>query len=136
MVINLYQQFGTSKDLETNGVIFTLMDGVSFTLARAGGENIKYQKTMTSMLKPYKRQLSLGTLDDKIARGILIKAFCKGVLLSWDGVTDKVNKPITFNEENAVKLFLDLPDLFDTLNEESQNMTNFREGEIEQVVKK
>lgn len=133
--MDLLKQFGTSKELEVNGVIFKLDDTTSFTLARASSLNTKYQTTLTNLMKPYKRQMQMGTLQDEIARDLLVRAFVKGCLLDWKGVCFG-GKKLSFSEENALTLLKDLPDLFDILNEESQRMENFRQEEVEDSVKK
>jgi len=133
---NIYEQFGTNKQLESDGIDLEIAPGVRFTVKRMGSSNKKYQQLLAKLSRPYKRQMDNGTLDDEIARKMLRMAFIQTVLIGWDGVTNKKGKMLDFNVENADSLFSDLPDLFDTLSEEAQRTANFLDSDgVEEVVK-
>ena len=134
--MNLYDAYGTSKELEIDGVEINIGNGVSFTIARAGGSNKKYFNTYTAKMRPHQRAADNGTLSDEIQEKILIESFVIGCLRSWQGVKDRDGKEMALTLENAVKLFEDLPDLFLSLFEESQKLETYKLAECEDIAKK
>ena len=130
---NLYAQYETSDKFEKDGVDLEVSEGVRFRVARSGGQNKKYQQILAKLMKPYQRQFDQGTLDNDKAGNIMQLAFIKGCLLGWEGVTDRNDKPMEFNEGNALKLFGDLPDLFAQLQEQAGKVSNYRIEDIEEA---
>ncbi len=61
--MSLYKQFGTDKNLETSGIVLQYGEGVEIRIARAGGSNKRYQKSMTQRSKPYRRAMAKGDPD-------------------------------------------------------------------------
>lgn len=133
--MDLYKTFGTSKDLEVQGVEIHFGKSI-FKVARLGGANKRYKEIAQNLLKPHQRQMDLGILDEEIQKEILIKSFVKGALKGWENVTDKDGKELKFSEENAIKLFQDLPDLYFKLEEVATDIESFQEGEAEKAAKK
>lgn len=130
---SLYDLYETDTNHEVNGVEIQVAAGVKFTVARAGGQNKKYQQILSKLMKPYQRQFEQGTLDNDKAGELMQLAFIKGCLLGWEGVAGRDGEPMEFNEGNALKLFGDLPDLFTTLNEQANKISNYRVEEIEEA---
>ena len=130
---NLYAQYETSEEFEKKGVDLEVSEGVKFRVARSGGQNKKYQQILAKLMKPYQRQFEQGTLDNDKAGDIMQLAFIKGCLLGWEGVTDRNDQPMEFNEGNALKLFGDLPDLFSQLSDQAGKVSNYRVEDIEEA---
>jgi hypothetical protein len=65
----------------------------------------------------------------------MVQAFAETVVLDWEGVLDREDNEIPFSSENVVKIFTDLPDLFDVIQEEASNLTNYLMEEIESDIK-
>lgn len=130
---NLYALYETDGNYETNGIDLEVAEGVRFRVARAGGSNKKYQQVLSKLIKPYQRQFENGTLDEGKAGEIMQQAFIRGCLLGWQGVTDRNGEPMEFNEGNALKLFGDLPDLFEQLQEQAKKVSNYRSEDIEEA---
>jgi hypothetical protein len=134
--MSLYKTFGTDDNLENEGIFLEVEEGIRFKVRRMGGKNKKYSERMAKISRPYKRQLEQGTLEEHMAKSLLKKAFVDACLCGWEGVTDKENRPLVYSKENALKLFDDLPDLFDLLREEADKLINFQEEEKEDIIKK
>jgi hypothetical protein len=132
---NLYKTFKTSEKNEKEGINLQIAPGVFFKVTRIG-KNKKYQEYFAYLVRPYKRMIDSNSLPNELARELLIKAFVEACLLDWQGVSDPSGKPLEFSKENAYALFKDLPDLFDLLNAEASNASNFKDEEIESIVKK
>lgn len=138
--MNLYEQFGTNKDLETEGRTITYgpegsTTSPEFTIARMGSRNRAYQAMFAKRTKPYQRQISNGTVDNSVLEKIMLEVFCKTVLKGWKNVTDRAGKPLEFSVENAVQLFNDLPDLYADLLNQAQSAETFRVEELDEVAK-
>lgn len=57
--------------------------------------------------------------------------YAESVVLGWEGVTNREGEVLTFNKENAVKLFEDLPDLFEDIVVQAQKAVLFRQNILE-----
>jgi len=55
-----------------------------------------------------------------------VEAYAEAVILGWDGVAGPDGAPLPFTRENAVKLMLDLPDLFRDVQEQATKAALFR----------
>lgn len=134
--MSLYKQFRTDEKLEKEGIFLELGvtdDGkpILIRIARAGGANVAFAKTMEAKMKPYRRQLQTETLDSKVAEKILMEVYAATVVLGWENVTDEHGKELNFTPENCVKLFTDLPDLYAEIQQSSQKVALFRQMERE-----
>ncbi len=135
--MSLYKQFKTDAGLERLGVVLQYGQNskglpIGIRIARAGGTNEQYAKRMEAAVKPYRRQLQNDTMDRKVLLGIVREVFCETVILGWENVEDKDGNALAFNKANAIKLFTDLPDLFDDVKEQSERSVLFRE-EVREV---
>src|SRR3954469_12243509 len=118
--MSLHKQFKTDEKKETEGIEVTYGPNddktiPTFRVARRGPSNQRYVKALERESAPYRRMLELGTLDSTVQAKIMRRVFCSSVLLNWDNVQDQKGKVIPFNFENAVKLFEELPELYDDL---------------------
>lgn len=127
MKTNLDKFFKTSSSLENDGVDFALDDKTSFRVRRFGSNNPKVKAAMASHYKPYAKQVEMGTLPVEKSNEITMKLFIDSCLVSWEGVTDEKGQAIVCNKENALKLFKELPDLFETLWKYANTFENYKE---------
>ena len=134
--MNIYDMYGTSKTLEQDGVDFEIMPGVRFKVARAGGKNKRYESVLAELAKPHMRQIQNETMDRDLMEELGKKAFIRGCLLSWEGVTNHDGGELEFSEANAMTLFDELPDLYNTLKEAADKISNYRSEVIEEVAGK
>ena len=132
----LYSTFQTNDRLEKDGIFIeygenTLGKPIRFKIARAGGSNKQFARTLEKLSRPHRRAIAMGSIPDEKAEQLYRKAFCSAVLLGWENVQDENNNLIEFSEENALKLFSDLPELFRDLREQANNVSLYRESILE-----
>lgn len=134
--MSLYKQFKTDEALETDGILIEY--GVTeaglpirIKIARAGGRNTAFSKALERATRPYRKAIQTGTLDNKTADNLYKDVFAETVVLGWVNVEDQDGKAMEFTKENVVKLFNDLPDLFNDLREQAANVALFREEVLE-----
>jgi hypothetical protein len=142
---DLYAMFGTERSKETEGV--WIVYGADkdkdprFKVARAGGDNLKYNQAMVRKIRPYQRVINnQGNAPDsatlKLIEKLTQEAFIETCLLDWANVRQGKKGPlIPFSQESAAALFKKLPDLYRDLAEQSQQLTNFRSEEVEAASK-
>ena len=128
---SIYDKFATDKKAEQEGITLDYGDGLKIKIARAGGSNVKYEKLVQARLKKYERQRQLDLLEIDTLRPILREVYAEAVVLGWEGVTDREGNPLPFNKANAVKLFEDLPDLFEDIVVQAQKAALFRQHILE-----
>jgi hypothetical protein len=138
--MNLYKQFETSPSLECAGINIEYGNNsnekmISFKIARAGGSNAAFIKCREAKLKPHRRMIQMGTMDQGLLENLIMEAFATTVLLGWEGVEDREGKALPFTPTNAIALFRDLPDLYLDLQEQSLNAMLFRNEVIQADVK-
>lgn len=122
---NLYEAFATVPAYEQEGV--TLDFGVAkFRIRRAGGSNREFATALAAKLRPHRRAIDAGTLSDEVAKDIQMEVYFKTVIIGWEGVTDRSGSPLEYNFDNFRQVMVDLPDLWDTLRDEANNMKNFQ----------
>jgi len=130
--MNLYNAFKTNGDLEKEGVWLEYGDNqggkpVRILIARAGGKNTAFAKALEKATRPYRKALQLGTLDNSVADRLHREVFAKTVVKGWENVEGPDGELMTFTEENVIKLFTDLPDLFADVREQANSVAIYRE---------
>lgn len=130
-----YKLFGTDANLESGKGVTLEYPGFSITIHRAGGANKKFSRILAEKMKPHRQRFERGLLDDETSHKILVETYAEAVVVGWKDVVGKDGKKLPFNVENAVKLFLDLPDLFDDVKNQAGNTAHFRQ-ENEKVEEK
>lgn len=133
--MSLYSQFATNQSKEVDGVMVEYgpnSDSTvpTFKLSRMGKSNKRYAKALDAATKPYRRQLELGTMDQAISERVFMEVFVTTVLLGWNDVEMDDSKA-AFNKANAIKLFTDLPELYDDLQEKAKSAALFRDEALE-----
>lgn len=126
MESNLDSLFKTDKALEQQGI--TLEFGpAKFQVKRFGGWNSQHVKAaMAKYYKPHARSAENGTLTQEQEQTILVKTFVYSSMVGWSGVViDKVEQE--YSPENAIALFLELPELFKAVQEQAADVSNFKE---------
>lgn len=135
--MSLYKQFKTDANLERDGILIDYGPNskdlpTRFRLARAGGQNKAYAKALEKATRPHKKSIQMGSLDNNIADRIFMEVFVDTVVLGWENVEDENGNDLEFTRENVLKLFTDLPDLYQDLREQAQNASLFREELLEE----
>lgn len=132
---NPYELFSTNNELETGKGVELEYPGFSIIIHRAGGANKKFGRILADKLKPHRQRFERGLLDDETSHRILVEAYAEAVVIGWKKVTDRNGKKMEFNAENVVKLFLDLPELFEDVKKQANDVSLFRQ-ENEKVEQK
>jgi len=86
---------------------------------------------MEQVQRKHKHAIGAEMLSDDLAKKITKEVFVSTVLLGWKNVTDAEGKDLPFSKENALKLFHDLPDLYEDLVRQSNNANTFKDAEME-----
>jgi len=146
--MSLYKTFATDDTAEKQGITVDYGD-TRFLIARAGGANSAFKKCFGTKIKPYRRQIDQGTIDDSVANRLMAEAYAEAVVLGWQSKTvdDQGNekwldtiegpdgKPMKFTAENCTKVLIDLPELFADLQVMAGQASNFRTEEVEEDAK-
>lgn len=137
----LFKNYKTDKSAEVNGVPVTVgineddKSKINFILARAGGNNKAYGAALTTKSEPHAQAIAAGALPEELAEEITKEVFVDSVLKGWENVRDADNKPLEFSKENALKLFDELPDLFEELALKARKISTFKTANLEVVAK-
>lgn len=123
---SIYDMYATDHQREVEGFWHPVTDKISFRLARAGGANMGFTKTLEQKTRPHRRQLDDDNMDVALANKLLIETFAETVILDWKGITDANGKKVAYSPAAATKLLTDLPDLFTELRESAAKQANFR----------
>jgi len=128
--MSIYKTFTTDQELENRGIVLDFGGDEWVRVARAGNGNKKFVKLLEQLMKPHRRALQLGTMDDNKANEIMHRVFAEAVILDWH-ITGSDGVAIPFNPENAIKVFADLPEFFAHVKREAENLANFRRDELD-----
>lgn len=135
--MSLYKHFGT--DIEIASVQFPAnADNTvpTFQLARMADTNVEYAAAIEKVARDHKMEIDLDMLTEKVAKPIMLKVFVRTVLRGWDAVQTADGQVLPYNEDNAIKLLTDLPDLLTVLRNKAQQLSLFQKREVEGVTKK
>lgn len=161
--MSMYKQFQTDNNLEKTGVDLDYGDFI-VTVARAGGANKRYEKTLEAKTKSVKRAIQTETLDPERGKAILREVYAEAVVLKWSVrvKADDKGKPIEplqlateadgdtvfvqgiegssgdvmpFTADNVAATFKALPDLFADIQEQAQKVALFRQAVAEAEAK-
>jgi hypothetical protein len=143
--MSLSASYKTNVEKETKGVRVvkgvneTNKGEIAFNLSRSGKANRRYSTLLDNLSKPHRRAIELETLSPSVADQIYMQAFIGGCLNGWENVplsdiTGEVSDAATlapFSKENAEKLFVRLPELYDDLVADSRRVALFRDEALE-----
>ena len=134
--MNIFDVFETNKNLETEGVWidYELEGKVAFSIkiARAGGNNIDYLKSLETIGKKFNLQLKNDTLDALSANKLMMEVYAEVIVKDWKNIKDKSGKELKCNKENIIMLFEKLPDFYKDIVEQAQKIATFRQKEQEE----
>lgn len=138
--MSLYAQFETDKVFEQDGIYLEYGPAsngkpIRFKVARAGGANKGYSKSLEKFSRMHRVALENETLSNDVAKKALLDVFCTSVLLGWENVEDRDGKPLPFTRDNAIALMTDLPDLYDNIQKQASKAALFRKAEMEDDLK-
>ncbi len=104
---NLYELLETDSNAEEEGIWVEISDGVRIKIASTDSK--RYREKVIQLLKPYRKILQAGgRIPDNKQEQIAIDSIVDGLLLDWDGVTDRKGKVLDFSRDNALKVVTEL----------------------------
>lgn len=138
--MSIFKQYKTDANAENNGVRVEKGSNednskIVFILARAGKSNTGYKLAFERATKPHKYAIQKGTLDEEISQAIVRDVFCGHVLKGWENVRDENGVDIPFSVENAKKLMVELPDLYEELSATASDNATFLDANREASAK-
>lgn len=155
--MGLYKKMQTSTRLETEG-IWLHIDDTRIKLSRAGGKNTKFIAAAEKMARENRKTMDL--LGEEKSRKLMHKLFAEVVVLDWltetqDGTLDETGDPyvagqseglrytrgisgpngeiVPYNQENVLKVFDDIPDLFRLVKETAEDPELFKQSLIKEI---
>lgn len=142
---NLFEKFKTEDDFEIDGIWKEYYGTAKIKLARAGNKNTEYYKYLKKSAKKYENAGNDTKVDQDrpwaevfsktVIRGWKVKEdnkWINGLHLPND--KDEIER-VPFNHENVVKALLLLPDFFDILRKDADNIKTFQKEKEETEVK-
>lgn len=133
--MNIYKAFQTDTTAEIEGKYFNI-DGLGdaeFLLAYQG--NPEFKRLNAELLRPYRVEISTGTLSQEKQDEILIECFSKKIVLGWKNVEDDAGNPLEYSPDKAAELLTALPHLLKRIYALSVNWENFRVADKELAIK-
>lgn len=138
----LHKQFKTNSTKEIEGVEIEFPEAENedksiptFILSRMGASNKAYSKALDASTRPYRRQVQLGTLKNELAEELFKEVFVSTVLKGWKNIQKEDGTPLEFNKTNAIALMNELPDVYERLQAEAKEASNFRDFALEAEAK-
>lgn len=127
MKSNLDKLYKNNVAMEKEGIDFQVSETISFKIKRwTGFGSFEVRQKMSHKYKPYIRQIEQGSISEEKSREITIGLFVECCIVDWSGVEiDGELKP--FSKEECIKLFIQLPDLCDSLLAYASDGKNYRE---------
>lgn len=134
----LHKRFKTDNVKETEGVRIEFPEAQNddgtipvFILSRMGKANKAYQKAIEAATRPHRRQIQLETLNNDVAEELFLNVFVDVILKGWENIQNDENQNVPFSKSSAVALMKELPDVYERLQEEAKESTNFRDNALE-----
>lgn len=131
---SLHDLYATDIKREAEGFWHPITDEIKFLLARAGGQNSVFAKTLEVKIRPHRRKIDNEDMDTPLANKIMIEVFADTVVKDWVGVKDDDGKDLPCTRENIIDIFTQLPDLFAELRDVAAKHANFRATTLEEDV--
>lgn len=139
---NPYANFKTSRNVEMEGVI---LEDPNFEvrIRRAGGANKAYEKQLEAALRPYRRSIDMGNVDNEQANKLLAPVFARTIIVSWaakdaegemqDGMIHdpKTGELVEATQETIVEALNTFPELFSWIRTQASNTALFLDSVIE-----
>ena len=126
MKSNLDKLFKTNSDLEKEGILFEVSDGVRFKVKRFSADNPAVKQLMAKYYKPIAKSIEAGGVSDEKQQEIGIRVFVESSVIGWEGV--EIDGQLKeFNTEDCINLLKSLPILAENLINYASDFKNYRE---------
>lgn len=143
--MSLRNTYKTDNAKETNGVRVVVGvneftgDEMAINVSRMSKSNKIYAKAAEKKFSPHTAAIQNETIPEALAARLMKELFVEVILHGWEGFSlyeltgnddDKLT-PLEYNSDNAMKLFAELPDVYDAWEAQAKKAANFREAERE-----
>jgi hypothetical protein len=138
--MGLRKNFKTDQTRENEGVEIPVDTNehngqpILIRVSRMGKSNKRYAKALEEATRPHLTAIANETLDNELGNRLLREVFVDTILLGWSNLPkselsddEKDTDDLPFNRENALKLFEEMPDLYDDWEARAKKAANFRE---------
>tara|TARA_R110000803_G_scaffold28011_5_gene65077 strand:- start:1658 stop:2056 length:399 start_codon:yes stop_codon:yes gene_type:complete len=122
----MLEMFASDPDQEKNGIWLDYGNGTRIKMARAGGANEKFKRTMTAKMKPHKRLLDSEQMPDDLAEKIMHEVYAQTVVLDWEGVAELDGTAIPYTHANVISVFERFPAFFQDIIEQAGKLSMFQ----------
>lgn len=147
---NLFEKFKTEDDFEVNGIWKTYQGAAKIKLARAGNKNMEYSKCLAKVAEDLdgkdEKDPEKETREDRDKPWI--EVYARSVIKGWqvkdgDKWVDGIHLPDSkgniiikpYSIDNVVKALLALPDFFDIIRKDANNIKTFQKEKEEKEIK-
>ena len=133
-----YDKFKVDTGLEQKGIVLDYTE-FRITIARAGGNNKRYDKVLEAKSRPYLRAIQTETMDNDRAEQLLKEVYANCVILNWEilqkggkykkGLENPADgEHLAFNEANVLVVLTapELKDLWVDIRNQAQKASLFR----------
>jgi hypothetical protein len=131
--------FETDTKVERDGIWVEYAPGVRIRIARAGGSNNHFAKTMQRLSKPHRRAIQTESVDEEVLLDIFIKGYATAIVVGWEGISkDLITKDdadadelLDFNKDNVEAVLRAQPNLFTDIQKAADDISYFRAEVLE-----
>ena len=127
--MDIVKQYATDKELETSGVWIDLGKGAKVLVARL--QNPAHKARLREVLKPYKRKINRGVVDDEIPDDLINQVLAETILLNWEGIEEN-GSPVDYSVAKATEFLEKYPDFKADVVYLASNMETFRAQQAEE----
>lgn len=113
-----------------------------FKISRMAKSNKAYSRALDKATKPHRRAIQLDTLPDDMAEKLVKDVFAETVLKDWENVKmsdvtgdEDAEGFAPFIPQNAMRLFDNLPEVYEALHEQANKASLFRDETLEKSAK-
>lgn len=144
---SMYDHFETNTNLEQEGVWIDYGD-FRVRASHAGNTNKKYVKYAEAKMKPIRRAVTSGSMDEERSRFILFEIYAEVIVKAWEikdgedkatgeikwksGINKKGGGILEFNKTNVIATFKKLPKLFFDIQEVATSMDTYRKEDMKE----
>lgn len=133
--MNIFKVFKTDEEAERTGKWFPIdpFGDTEFLLAYQG--NPEFKRYNAELMRPYRVEISAGTMSEDKRAELLIDALSKKIILGWKNLHDQDNNEIPYSTEKAAELLRALPHLREQIFIITVNWENFKMADRAAAVK-
>ncbi|MCM1497281.1 MAG: hypothetical protein NC124_02330 [Clostridium sp.] len=130
--MNIYDIFETDTKKEESGAPVKFGAATLYIASSSSQTNKKFAKRAAEFAE---RNSRLRYVDDKEKVNQAKEIYAECVLVGWENVTGKDGKELPYSKENALKLFNDLPRLYEEVVTIASDIKTFKEEKREEIAK-